>query len=888
MIVFTWLSGLLRRRRGRLVASTIGVAIAVGLLATIGAFLSASKSTMTERASKSVSTDWQVEVKPGGDASVAAAVADTVKEFPGLGRVTKVTFGQTTGFELTKDGSTQTTGPGVVVGLPDSYNSSFPDTFRTLSGADTGVRLAQQTAANLHASPGDMIKIGRNGEPPIEVQVDGIVDLPGADSFFQKVGTTAQATAPPDNVLIVAPTLWMTLYGPIATTRPDLVTTQFHADFTQHLPADPSAAYGKVIGEAHNLELKLAGTGLVADNLGAELAKARSDALYAQVLFLFLGVPGTILAGLLTATVSASGADRRRRDQALLRTRGATTRQLVEVGLGETAFVTVVGAAAGLLVAFAIGAISFGSATFGASAISLGLWSIGAIAAGAIISGLSIAWPAYRDARQLTVAAARRSVGRAQNPRWLRWRLDFITLALAAAVYWATSRNGFRLVLAVEGIPQISVNYWAFAAPALAWIGGALMLWRIANTVLARGQGVVKAFIRPLSGGLSGTVAASMRRQRRLLARGLTLVALTTAFAASTSVFNSTYKHQAEVDAVLSNGAMVSVVESPGIVVDPSKAAEFRTIAGVRSVTSLQHRFAYVGADLQDLYGVDAKTIVKSTKLQDAYFQGGTAKQLMAKLAARPDAVLVSSETVKDFQLSPGDLIKLRLQDGRTKQYEPVAFTYVGVALEFPSAPRDSFLVANAKYVARMTRSNAIARFLIDTAPGDSASVAARVQTLVGTDALVSDIALTRQKIGTDLTAVELKGLTKVELGFALLLAAAASGLVLWLGLSERRRTFAIASALGAKPRQLGGFVWSEAAFVTVGGALLGALGGWILTAMLVKILTGVFDPAPSSLTVPWGYLSLVLAIALASVVIAASTAVRATRRPTIDMLRDL
>ena len=59
--------------------------------------------------------------------------------------------------------------------------------------------------------------------------------------------------------------------------------------------------------------------------------------------------------------------------------------------------------------------------------------------------------------------------------------------------------------------------------------------------------------------------------------------------------------------------------------------------------------------------------------------------------------------------------------------------------------------------------------------------------------------------VGSNLTAVELSGLTRVELGFALVLAIAASGLALGLGFQERRRTFAIAGALGAKSRQLGG-----------------------------------------------------------------------------------
>jgi len=241
---------------------------------------------------------------------------------------------------------------------------------------------------------------------------------------------------------------------------------------------------------------------------------------------------------------------------------------------------------------------------------------------------------------------------------------------------------------------------------------------------------------------------------------------------------------------------------------------------------------------------------------------------------------------VKDFQLNLGDPIKLRLQDSRTKQLVDVAFHYAGVAKEFPTAPHDSFLIANAAYVTKMTGSDAVGSFLITTSGASPSEVADRVRAQVGTTAAVTDIGSTKRVIGSSLTAVDLNGLTRVELGFALVLAAASTGLVLWLGLAERRRTFAIAAALGASPRQLGGFVWAEAGFITVIGLTAGAIGGWVLSSMLVKVLTGVFDPPPDVLTVPWAYLAILFTVALASVAIAASAALRATRRAPISLLR--
>jgi len=285
---------------------------------------------------------------------------------------------------------------------------------------------------------------------------------------------------------------------------------------------------------------------------------------------------------------------------------------------------------------------------------------------------------------------------------------------------------------------------------------------------------------------------------------------------------------------------------------------------------------------------VRPQTIGAAGKLQNGWFSGGSASSLMHALAARPDGVLVSQETVHDFQLRPGDQLRLRLQDGRTKQFKTIPFHYVGVAKEFPTAPRDSFFVANQSYVAKATGNDAVGAFLVQTDGSDPAAVARRIRAQVGTGAQVTDIVNQRQVVGSNLTAVELSGLTKVELGFALALAIAASGLTLGLGFQERRRTFAIASALGAKTRQLGGFVWGESAFVTAGGLLLGTVAAVAISDMLVKVLTGVFDPPPGALSVPWTYLVLTAGVALTAVAVAAGGAVRASRRAVVRSLREL
>jgi putative ABC transport system permease protein len=380
-----------------------------------------------------------------------------------------------------------------------------------------------------------------------------------------------------------------------------------------------------------------------------------------------------------------------------------------------------------------------------------------------------------------------------------------------------------------------------------------------------------------------------MSRQRRLLSRGLMIMALTGSFAVSTAVFNATYAAQSKVDAQLTNGADVAATTAAETGLPPTLPSRVQGLPGVAAVAPMQHRFAYVGNDLQDLFGIDPKTIGAATPMSDAFFAGGHASQVLAQLAAKPDALLVSDETVKDFQLHLGDLIRLKLTFASDHAYHVVPFHYMGVVREFPTAPKDSFFVANASYVATQTGSPAFQTLLVRT-NGSPPQVAAEVRRILGPTAgatvqdLVSQLKITR----SGLTAIDLSGLTRLELAFAFILAAAASGLVLALGLAERRRMFAIASALGAKTRQMAMFVWSEAAFVTAGGILLGILAGWGVSFVLVKILTGVFDPPPQHLFVPWAYLGIVGAVTIGAVTAAIVGALRATRRPAVEIVRDL
>ncbi|MDP9302068.1 MAG: FtsX-like permease family protein [Actinomycetota bacterium] len=887
MLVLTWLGGLLHRRTGRMIGQSAGVALAVLLLAALGTFFTSSRATMTTQAVRAVPVDWQVQVSPG---TPVAAASSSVAKAPGVTASAPVGYADTSGLSSRNAGTVQTTGPGVVLGLPPDYATTFPGEIRPLVGARTGVLLAQQTAANLGASVGSAITIGRPGQPKTTVTVDGVVDLPAADSLFQSIGVVpgSAPTAPPDNVVLLPDAMWQSLF---ANAAPGTSSTQIHVQLAHDLPADPGAAFAEVIGRAKNLEATLAGGGLVGNNLAAQLDGARADAIYAEMLFLFLGLPGVIIAALLAGVIASSGRDRRRREQALLRVRGASPKRIVRLAWAEAILVAIAGTVVGLIAAAAVGRIAFGTSNFGATTGQALAWAGTSVVFGLALASVIIVVPVWRDVRTLSVhdAQATSSTGRGQRPLWARAYVDVICLGIGGLIYWQAVKSGYQVVLAPEGVPTISVSYFTLLAPLLFWIGTALLMWRIGTELLRWGRGWLSVATRPLAHRLAGVVAASMSRGRRGLSRGLVLMGLTASFAISVAIFNTTYASQSRVDAQLSNGADVTVTTAAATGLPTGITSAVATLPGVAAVQPMQHRFAYVGNDLQDLYGVDPATIEQATSMSNAFFANGDAARTLQTLGSTPNGVLVSEETVHDFQLQPGDTVNLRLQFASDHAYHQVPFTYVGVAREFPTAPHDSFLVANSDYVAQATGSPASQVLLIRTS-APPPTVTAAVHQLLGpaSGATVKDI-VTEQRITlSGLTAIDLAGLTKLELAFALLLAAGASGLVLAVGLAERRRTFAIASALGAKRRQLGGFVWSEAAFVAIGGLALGALSGWWIAQVIVKILTGVFDPPPEHLSVPWTYLAGLLVAVGAAIAVAGAGMLRAIRRPAMAILRDL
>jgi putative ABC transport system permease protein len=67
-----------------------------------------------------------------------------------------------------------------------------------------------------------------------------------------------------------------------------------------------------------------------------------------------------------------------------------------------------------------------------------------------------------------------------------------------------------------------------------------------------------------------------------------------------------------------------------------------------------------------------------------------------------------------------------------------------------------------------------------------------------------------------------------------------------------------------------------------------GVAAGWLLAEVLVAVLSGVFDPPPDVLTVPWPYLPVIGVGTVAALALAAAHAIRKAAADPMRVLREL
>lgn len=901
ILVHAW--RLVSRERRRAASSALGVTIASALLMSIVLFGTASGTTVSRRALAALPMDAQAVLAPGadagavgtlvaGDPAVTASVAFDLVHFDAAARTTSTAATQTSA--------------GVLVGI----DAAFPGTTGLFQVSAGAVKPGQATvsrdlATNLGLVPGDRTTFNLPGGGHVELVVSGVVDITGADLLLGPIDAAHRAVAAnaPTNVAVMdrqtlasisarvpagavatdpassgtAPTAGSGTTTPVLASEPAVLHEVLLRYDHAQLPGNPSEAQRWLDLVRRRIERAAAGSITVVDDASATLEPVAKDLAWGQVLFIFIGLPGIVLALALSRFATDASADATRRHAALLRSRGATRSQLLTTFLGGAALTSLLGATVGAAAGVVLSMLVFGPELLAAdpvlAIVTAGLFTIIATAA---LSTIAAGMP-LRDQLRGELAGERHELLRARPPLWARLYLDVIGLA-AAAVIFVTIGSSTQPVLTTEGNPTVSLAITSFLAPLLFWIGGTMVLLRLVDRAMRRGVRSTRILQRLLGPG--GFLAArSVTARARAATRAIVLLALALSFATSVLTFDATYRQQQRVDAALTLGADLKAV--PAVVADATTAAAVAG-PGVAAVTPFVDRVVYVGSEAQDLLAVDPMSLAATAPLSDSFFRGTTASAAMAALAAQPDAIFVSAETATDYSIVPGDRIRIRVPDA-TGQLREVDFRMAGVALEFPTAPKDAFLVANLDYVARQTGNSQISFVL---ARADGGTTGQDLAKRLGAGWTVTDLHAVDVRLANSVTSVDLSALVALDLGFAVLIASVGVALFLLAGLSERRRELATLIAIGAEPSQMRATISGETGIVGIAGLAIGIPTGVVVGATLLAILAGVFDPPADVPVFPLIGIGLVAATATAGLVAASVIGNRAVGR--IDVMRGL
>ncbi len=885
------------RSPGRSAVRVLTLAAAVGLLGAMVLFVGHSLGEMTKTAARSVPLDWQGPV--GGYRAVVRVAAQTARQ-TGIAEAAPTATAPFAGMQhVSPAAGTIRAGAGAILAVPPGYLARIR-TFRFLRGSlrSGQVVLDQQLAATLQAQPGDTISLSpRRGAPAVRLRVSGVALVTAPDVLFQPLDPLLgpAPAQPPANVAVlplatfasrVAPELPTVAAAVGAATLPGSqagVQWQVQAQIDPAaLGGSPSHALALDSRLRNRVERSLPGQVVFVDNLADNLNNAAVDGLYAETLYIMLAVPGALAALGLVYLAALGAAERDRRALALLRARGARRRQLVALAAFESAVLGVVAGCLGTAVALGALRLTTSGGGIGAARVAL---AAGICIALATVGGAVARAAAALGSQRGTVGEARRFVRRSGRPLWQRLYLDLGSLAVSGLVYWFTLRTGFSAVVNPDSNPTLSLSVYMFLAPALLWIGATLLVVRLRGRAAAW---VARRIAGERATTPFGFLLASAGRRASELNRGLLVLGLLLAFGVSLGVFAATYEQQSRVDAQLTLGADVVIVAPPGVIERHRLAVQIARLPGVAGVSAVDHAYAYVGPDLQDTFGIDPSTLERGTSLRDSYFLGGTSGQMLQRLRATPDGILVSKETITDYSLRLGDLLRLRVLEHRTGKFRVAPFHVVGIVQEFPSAPKDSFMVTNLSYLHRVTSDPGPNVVFVRTAD-DPVAVARRVAATTKEDGTsVRDIRQQTAVTVSSITAVDLRGISRIEEAFVLLLTVAGMALLVAVSLSERRRELATMAALGASLGRAAAFIWSEAAFVLGAAVVLAALLGWLLAEMLVAMLQHVFDPPPDHLAVPWLFFGGLAIAAIAGGLAAAGLATLQLRRlPLGTILRE-
>ncbi|MEA2234280.1 MAG: putative transport system permease protein [Solirubrobacteraceae bacterium] len=803
-----------------------------------------------------------------------------------------------------KAGGARIADPVRVFAFDERYQRRYPS-IRLASGGFGSALLSAEAARTLGAGPGSTVQLSVPGRAqPLSLPVSGVTDLARAKPLFysRKTSKLEDFIYVPDSI-VVSPEIFRREILPafqLANARrgsslKSLPVSEVDVLIDRsRLHTDPGRALAQSEAVARSVSRVAPGQDTLIDNISNTLQVARDDAAVGRRMFLFLGLPGVLLAAFLAAYSGSILAGAQRRDQANLRIRGAHRGHLARMLAYRTLALAGAGSLLGVALGFASALAILGPSTLlEAATADLALSALIAIAVGMVTTALALYIPGRRSLRR-EISQERRELRATAAPAWRMEALVFAGLAVAF-VLALRARTFDPPAASVSEGQAVTLPPRLLLAPLVAWFAGVLLAARAAIAVSSR---------LPLPAGprfgspVWGTLCRSLRRRSRSLATGIAGVGLVVAFGTAIALFGATYDGAKAADSTFVVGSDLRV--KPSVLSPrphpPSYASKLEVpgvVAATPVVAKLENSVLVGPFDQnrQDLTAIDPASFERVAALRDAFVEGGSASTAMHALRAHPRGLLVNAETADDLSVEVGDRVKVLLARG-TKQQTLKPFEVVGLFNAFPGFPAGTNLVANLEYYVAATGVSKVDYFLArarDPSDAGLARAAAELRSGPGkTDPINIDSRTTAlDKDQSSLAALNIQGLVDLDSLFTLLMSAAVIAIFVFGLMLERRREYVTMRAQGMLGGELRALVLGEAGVVALCGVAAGLLVGTGMAALLVHVLRGLFI-LPPGLVLPALDVAVLAGLAAAATLVSAlvATAMLRRLRPT-ELLRE-
>ncbi len=785
---------------------------------------------------------------------------------------------------------------GFITGLQDHIQvveGSFPAEEPT--GQAVEVLVSQKTADLLGFQVGELYTLFAPGQAGVQipVRIAGVWQARDATDPFWFYQPDAF-----DEVLLTAENAFINQVVPALDTPVATAVWYQIYDGSRVRPATVNRLLNNVAAVEARVAALLNHTTLDASPVPALKSYGRS----ASLLTLLLTVFSLPVIGLVVYFISLIAGMVVRRGQseiAILRSRGITRRQIVNLYLLEGVLLGGLGLTGGLMVGRLIAQLMSRTRTFLDPAILTGNGSqpvvivftptsLGYALVGVVLTLIALLVPALITSQHSIVTLRWEQARSLLAPVWQRYFLDLLLLIPPFYGWYQLAKQG-GLVLGTGGNDPFS-NPLLFLVPVLFCFSLAMLAMRL-----------FPLFIRFLSWLVTGLPGVTLLLTLRQLARStshylgpLLLLSLTVSLATFTASMALTLDEYLTDQVYYQVGADLNLAELgesteettqvtlPGQTTTTTSdstsepqwlflpVTEHLSVPGVKAAARVGDYTATARISGRQqagrILGIDRLDLPQVAFYRPDFAHGESLGELMNRLAVTPDGILVSSSFMAQQGLKIGD--PLRLTVGVAGTYAEVQFTVVGALSLFPTLyPQDGpFFVANLEHIYDALGGTYPYDVWLATDP--SVPGAAIIEGVRDLGLVVVTGQDARQMIAVEQARPERQGLFGLlSVGFIAAAALTVIGFLVYAIVSFQRRFIELGMlrAIGLSRTQMAAFLSGELAAVILTGVTLGAgLGIWASKLFIPYFRIGDDKTAlvlPFIVQIAWQQLGIILII---------------------------